>query len=242
MMQQQAGAGLQFPIPVTLLDAMSEIQQYYVVEKSGQPLDKEIFTPNHAKAFIWVGFHSALTDSLVWVFLYVLIGAGVFYVQENFLTDRVTQIFVWTVGGSPIYWFIKLASFGGLLFSTTFCVKISKFYTGTIPKRAINTLFMTRGMFLCSFSFLTFWLFGLLYKYLVNQQTIAAIYNIISRINPQQAEKVYYFLHNYLRRALFDASITVMLASAISIILPIIAVGVYRMRRERERGLGLESL
>jgi hypothetical protein len=210
------------------------------MESGGQPLHRDIFTWDHIWAYGWVGFHTALRDTLVWVVLYVVIGAPVYYFQEHYLTEKVTQIFIWNVSGSPIYWFIKMASFGGLFASTVMCGMMSRFYVGNIPKRAIHTLFVVRAIFLCTFSFLTFWLFGLLYKYLFNPEVITMIYTAVGRVSANHAQKIYLFINNYFRRALFEASITVIVASAISIIIPILTVGLYKIAGQRSQELGLD--
>jgi hypothetical protein len=224
-----------------MIDAMSEIQQFYLVESSGEPLSKDFFTMSHIMGFSKVGLNSAFRDSIVWLSLYVLVGALVYYIQENYLVERTTQILLWQVGGSPLYWFIKIASFGGLCFSTTICVMISRYYTGMTPKRAIKTLFLTRAMFLASFSVLSFVILGGMYRYLMNEQVLKGIYNYFFKINPAWASNSYYFLHNYFRRALFEAGITVLVASFIAITLPFISMLAYKIIKKKNRELGVED-
>ncbi len=241
MNQQQSIQGLNFTPPATLIDAMSEIQQYYLVEQSGQPLHKDFFTMSHVMGFSKVGLHSAFRDSIVWLSLYVLIGAIVYYFQENYLSERSTQFLLWTVDGSPFYWFIKMASFGGLFFSTSICVLISRYYSGMTPKRAINTLFITRAMFLISFSLVSFLIMGLVFKFAMSDAAIENIYLYFSKINPNLARNISYFLQNYFRRALFEAGITVLIASAVSISIPFCSVLFFRVRKKKSRGLGIEG-
>lgn len=239
MDHRESSAALNFTPPSNIIDAMSEIQHYFLVEDSGQPMRKEFFTMTHTMGFAKVGITSALMDSIVWVVGYVFVGAIIFYVQENYLTERTTQLLFWTVNGSPLYWFAKLASFGMLLFSTVMCVLMSRYYTGTVPKRAINTLLTTRAMFLVSFSLISFILLGLLYKYLMNDQVIDKIYLHIAQMNAPFAEKIYYFLHNYFRRMLFESGITALIASTISVIVPFFSISYFRFAKKRKRDLGI---
>jgi len=241
MNQQQSSVGLNFTPPATLIDAMSEIQQYYLVEQSGQPLHKDFFTMSHVMGFSKVGLHSAFRDSIVWLSLYVMVGALVYYVQENYLVERTTQFLLWTVNGSPLYWFIKMASFGGLFFSTSICVLTSRYYTGMTPKRAINTLFITRAMFLISFSLVSFLIMGVIFKFLMSDTAIESVYVYLSRINAGFATNVYYFLHNYVRRALFEAGITVLVASSVAIMVPFCSMLFFRLHKKKNRGLGIEG-
>jgi len=241
MNQQQSATGLNFTPPATLIDAMSEIQQYYLVEQSGQPLHKDFFTMSHVMGFSKVGLHSAFRDSIVWLSLYVLVGAVVYYVQENYLVERTTQFLLWTVQGSPLYWFIKMASFGGLFFSTSICVLTSRYYTGMTPKRAINTLFITRAMFLISFSLVSFLIMGLVFKYAMSDTAIDGISLYFRKMNPNFGTNIYYFLRNYVRRALFEAGITVLIASAIAIVIPFCSMLFFRIHKKKNRGLGIEG-
>lgn len=241
MNQQQSATGLNFAPPATLIDAMSEIQQYYLVEQSGQPLHKDFFTMSHVMGFSKVGLHSAFRDSIVWLSLYVLLGAIVYYVQENYLVERTTQFLLWTVKGSPLYWFIKMASFGGLVFSTSICVLTSRYYTGMTPKRAINTLFITRAMFLISFSLISFLMMGLVFRYAMSDKAIDSITFYLARMNPEAGTNIYYFMHDYVRRALFEASITVLVASSAAIVIPFCSMFFFRIQKRKNRGLGIEG-
>jgi len=241
MDSQQSSQGLNFTPPATMIDAMSEIQQFYLVESSGQPLSKDFFTMTHIMGFSKVGLNSAFRDSIVWLTLYVLAGSFVYYIQENYLVERTTQILLWQVQGSPLYWFIKLASFGGLFFSSVICVMTSRYYTGMTPKRAIKTLFLTRAMFLASFSVLCFVIHGVMYRYLMNDYVLKGIYDYLVRIKPALASNIYYFLQNYFRRALFEAGITILVASFIAIIIPFCSMLAYKVIKKKNRELGIEG-
>jgi hypothetical protein len=241
MNQEQSSIGLSFTPPATLIDAMSEIQQYYLVEQSGQPLHKDFFTMNHVMGFSRVGLHSAFRDSIVWLSLYVLVGTIVYYVQENYLAERTTQILLWTVKGSPLCWFIKIASFGGLFFSTSVCVLISRYYTGMTPKRAINTLFLTRAMFLISFSFVSFLITGVIFKFALSDTAIKNVYFYLAKIDSRFARSIYHFLHDYVKRALFEAGITVLIASTAAIVMPFCSMLFFRVHKKKNRDLGIEG-
>ena len=236
----QSTTGLNFTPPSSLIDAMSEIQQFYLVESSGQPLHRDFFTMAHTMGFSSVGIRSALKDSVIWILGYVFIGALVFFVQENYLSERTTQILFWRVQGSPLYLFSKIASYGGLTFSTAMCVLISRYYTGTIPKRAINSLFLTRALFLISFSLLTFVLLGSMYRFLLTDTSIENVTVCLSNLNKSFAEKIYYFLHNYLRRALFEASMITLISSAFSVTIPFISIALFKIFNKKQKELGLE--
>lgn len=238
--QQQSTTSL--PPPKNLIDALTEIQQYYVFERKGEHLDKDYFTLSHMRDFIAVGIHQAFMDSVIWVLFYVVLGSVVMYVQQNYLAIGTTQVLHWQIQGSPMFWFVKIMSFGGLSISTALCVWMSKYYAGTVPKRAINNLFSARGLFLICFAFIMFLILGILYKFIFTEAFIVKIYNQVRINNPKNAEKIWFFFWEYFRPSLWKASIIVVLSTVISTVLPFLTIGLFKALRKRNKELGLDDL
>jgi hypothetical protein len=222
---KQTELALGFQPPRTLAMAISEIQEYYNVEVIA-PLSKNTFTLKHFMAFSRVATHSALVDSILWVVIYVLLG-GVFYViQDSYLIQTTTQLFFWRFHGSPLYFFSKLLSFGGLMYSTVLCVMMSSLYVPNWCKRAIDTILFTRAVMLMSFAFVAFFCFGLINRYVLTQHAIYQLASFFQQRAPNSnfPEHLYHYLYEYGRRSLFESGITVLVASAVSTILPFIAI------------------
>ena len=239
MHKQDDKNGLNFTPPRHLITAHSMIQQWYVSESNGQPYAKEFFTLEHIMQFSMVAIRSALVDSLIWLSIYVLGGAAVYFLQENYLTERVTQLFFWQIHGSPLFWFTKLASFMGLLFSSVLCIMMSRYYTGTVPKKAINSIFVTRAIFLICFSVVAFLILGVIFQVLSNETTLNNIYKYFSKVNPALAVKVYYFIVNYFRRALFESGIVVIVASIFSVFIPFLSISFFKVYKRKRTDLGI---
>lgn len=239
-MDKQNFSGLNFVPPKNLITAMSEIQQWHVYESSGQPLGKDFFTMQHTMAFATIAVRSAFLDTFIWILGYLVLGALIYFVQENFLHERTTQILFWKVDGSPVYWFAKLASFGGLAFSTVMCVLMSRYYIGMVPRKAINSLFATRAIFLMSASFAVFLILGLLYRFLSDDMYILKASEFFLRFSESAALKFEHYVHYYLRRAVFEASIISIVASSVSVVIPFVAIGIYKAFKRRKQDLGVE--
>ncbi len=239
MHKQDDTNGLNFSPPRHLITAHSMIQQWYVAESNGQPFAKEFFTLEHIMQFSMVAIKSALSDSLIWLSIYVLGGAIVFFLQQNYLSEKVTQLFFWQLNGSPLFWFTKLTSFMGLIFSSVLCAMMARYYTGTVPKKAINSIFATRAIFLMCFSIVAFLILGILFKWLSNDAVILYIYQHAAAVNPSFGEKIYYFLVYYLRRALFEAGIVGIIASIFSVIVPLVSILFFRVYKRKKEDLGI---
>lgn len=239
-MDQHETQGLNFVPPRNLIIALSMIQHWYVAESKGQTFVKEFFTFEHTMAFSLVAIKSAFYDTLIWITLNVLGGSFVYFIQQGLLTEQTTQLLFWQVEGSPFFWFIKLTSFIGLAFSSVLCILMARYYTGVVPKKAINAVFATRAIFLLCFAFVAFFIFGLLYKHLANEEIIRTIYHHISSFNSSMASRFYYFVTNYFRRALFESGIVAVVASILAIILPFLSIMLFRFYKRKKTDLGIE--
>jgi hypothetical protein len=239
MDKQDDTNGLNFSPPRNLIAAHSMIQQWYIYESNGQAFAKEFFTLEHIMQFSMMAIRSALSDSLIWLFIYVLVGAVVYLIQENYLAVHVTEIFSHKIYGSPLFWMTKFASFMGLSFSTVLCIMMSRYYAGVVPKKAINSIFFTRAIFLTCFSVVAFLGLGVIFRALSDGSNLNNIYRYVSQVNPALAVKVYYFIVDYLRRALFESAIVVIVAGISSAYIPFFAIVFFRMYKKRKADLGI---
>ncbi|MDA8103773.1 MAG: hypothetical protein M0Z71_00170 [Nitrospiraceae bacterium] len=227
-------------IPTNIVNATSKVQAYYILESTAGAYKKEFFDLEHVRAFSSVGLKSALHDSVIWALGYVLLGGIAYFIQDNYLTVQTMQIYHWTVKSSPLFWFTKTASFGYLVVSTGCCVYMSRFYTGVVSKRAINTLFMSRGLFLITFAIVTFFVLGMLNKYLFNEENLLEAFRLVYRMNADFGERLYLFLSGYFRRSLFESAIVSLLASFLSVTLPILSMLYFRYKKRKKEVLGIK--
>ena len=228
-----------FEPPATLTAAVSLIQRYALQEEGGVTLHDDYFTLEHRVAFIWVGAKYAFIDTLLWVIIFVAGGIIVQYVQDNYLTAKTTTVFgLFVVYGHPLYWLTKMGSFSGLIMHTWLCWLASRYYRGNVPKRAINSLFLSRSVFLICFALLTFYALGLTYKHILSESILSGIYQAAAVLHKITAEELYAFLQTNIKRFLFESAITVLLSAAAATALPFLGIALYRRRKTKDRILG----
>ena len=115
-----------------LLDAVSEIQHFYVMEE-GQDIPVEFLTINKCIEFFKTGALSGFGEGLILFLLYPLFEFYLlpFVFKAQDLTTRILF--------EAMPWFIV-----GI--NTLICVYVSRFYVGKITRRAINNLLIGRSM------------------------------------------------------------------------------------------------
>ncbi len=229
-----------YPIPQTLTNAISIIQSFKLMEKKGRALDEDYLKLDQVVGFSTVGMRSAWHDSLIWITGYVIVGAIVYFVQDTYLTETRTQFLIWQLDGSPLYWTSKTASFSGLVFSTGMCIYMASFYTGVACKKAVNSVIMTRALFLISLSLFIFVVLNGVNRFALTDAGIEETAYFFQFFSRDFSRRFFYFLHNYLKRALYEASIVTLIANIASVIVMFLSILVFRVAKRKEKVLGLE--
>lgn len=239
-------SGLSIVHPHSLINALGQIQFWYLGETGeegpgggGSPFRKEVFNAPYVMAFSKLGIASALLDMLVWVLGYVFIGSILYFIQDNYLTTKTTEIFIWNIPGHPLVNVIEFASYGKVLFSTGVCIVMSRYYAGVVPKRAINTIFLARGLMLLSLSAVVFLLLGLIYRLINSDALVNQLYQSLYTVNRVFATEVYLFILTHFRPFIYSAGIIVLLSSFVSFLLPFIFVVFYKIYHRTQQTAGL---
>ena len=234
--QQKTG----FDPPKDLGRALSLIQTWYMIESRGEPLHPDYFRWDHWTSFTWVGTHSAWQDSVIWVIGYVLCGALAFFLQENyainFLTTKPTQVLFWTVGVSPLYGVVKLASFGYWATHTGMCLMMARRYTGNVCKSANNAIFASRTSFLLAFSVIIFVAMALV-RQVLSDNNMLRIGLFIGNFSELHAVRVYIFLKYFFKQYCFEASMVCLTGSVLATALHFGTMVIYRVKNKRNRPL-----
>jgi len=168
------GSGGRTPRPKTIINAISEIQQFYVIEKQGQDIPAEFLTLEGSLDFFRIGIKSGLNEGL---FLILLFPVFSFYLLPFVLhsPDPGTKILFGSVPYLPI------------LINTLLCSYISRYYIGNITRKAINSLFAGRAMILIAKGFLVYVSYLILYQ----MSTPERVWSVANYFN-ENAEKIYY--------------------------------------------------
>ena len=119
--------------PQTLLDAISDIQQFYVIESQGQDIPGDFLTIKRSMEFFKIGVKSGFVEGIA---LALLTPFFAFYLMPFVLKapDLTTKILF----GSMPYILIAV--------NTVLCSYIGQFYVGKITRKSINSLLSGRTM------------------------------------------------------------------------------------------------
>ncbi len=137
--------------PRNLLNAISEVQQFFVIESKGQDIPGEFLTLEHTLDFFKIGIKSGFHEGFALVLLFPVFHFYLFpFVFQKL--DFVSHILF----GSIPYLV--------LMVNTAMCCYISRYYVGNITRKAINSLLMGRAMSLFLKAFLLYVLYLVLYR------------------------------------------------------------------------------
>jgi hypothetical protein len=162
--------------PKNILDAVAEIQQFHVIESKGQDIPVEFLTLTGTLSFFSIGARSGFGETF---FLFVLFPLFQFYLLPFEL--RVNGVARLVLGAAPFFLLIA---------NTVMCFFVSRFYIGTLTRRAINSLFLGRAIVLTGKSVLVYVLY-----FVLSHPTILTperVWGIANRLRPELADKIFY--------------------------------------------------
>ena len=121
----------------SLLSAMSQIQQFYVIEKSGQEIPDEFLTIQGKFNFFMVGCGSGFTEGLAFALLVVLVLP---ILSDQKLMETVSVYF--PLAQSRL--FLHTLNFFPLLLTGGLCCFLSRYRIGILTRKAIDAVLMGR--------------------------------------------------------------------------------------------------
>jgi hypothetical protein len=206
--------------PKSIIDAVSEIQQFYVIESKGQDIQKEFLTLEGTIGFFKMGLRSGFGET---IFIFLLFPVFEFYLIPFVFHSQGLGAIV--MGAVP---------FLLLLVNTGLCFYVSRFYVGTLTRRAINALFFGRAFILIIKSFVMYVLY-----FCVSNSRIATperIWSLALRFfnNEVTAKNFYYGIEKILPYVV-PVTIVCSLSMLLSAFLPYGSAYLLDRRRQRRR-------
>jgi len=133
----QSGGGSTSRIFPHILDAISQIQQFYVIEISGQEIPDDFLTIRGKLNFFNVGFGAGFLEALLFALFMSII---MVLVSDETTREAISRyfpliennIFLWSVNLLPV------------LISGGLCCYLSRCYVGRITRKAIDSLLIGR--------------------------------------------------------------------------------------------------
>ncbi len=159
--------------PKNLLNAISEVQQFYVIESKGQNIPAEFLTLERSIDFFKIGLKSGFHEGFTLVLLF-----PVFHFYLFPFVFRQLDLFSRIIFGCIPYIV--------LLINTAMCCYISRYYVGNITRKAINSLLVGRAMSLLLKAFILYVVYLVLYRL----STPENIWKVAMQFEPK-AERIY---------------------------------------------------
>lgn len=123
--------------PRGLISAISEIQQFFVIEGQGQEIPAEFLTLEGSLDYFRIGATSGFKEGLFLILLFPVIS---FYVLP-FVFDQPDFFITVTLKSTPYF---------PVIINTVLCIYISRYYVGNLTRKAINSLFVGRATLLAA--------------------------------------------------------------------------------------------
>lgn len=164
-----SGNGPSYHAPKSIVDAVSEIQQYHVFEKQQEKdIDRNFFTLRQVFDFIKVGFKNGLLESFVFVtllpFFQTIYPSFKYYFFREPFTE-IEKILLISISYIPV------------ILITIWLTSLFRLYEGAITKKAIFSLLLGRTIAFLIKGTIVFFLFSYLYElaYYDKEQTYVVI-------------------------------------------------------------------
>lgn len=164
----------QYLRPKNLLNAISEIQQFFVIESKGQDIPAEFLTLERTLDFFRIGIKSGFHEGVVLIFLFPFFHFYLF----PFVFHKLDGVSRFLFGCIP---------YMVLIVNTLMCSYISRYYVGNITRKAINSLLIGRVMSLVIKAFLLY----VFYLALLRVSTPVNVWKVAEHFG-SRSEKIYY--------------------------------------------------
>lgn len=220
--------------PKTLINVFSRIQDLYLIEKAGNA-DKEVVTVERLSVLTIIGVKSALLDTIIWILFDFICILVFFWLSKYIVTDTTTAFLFFRFPGHPLLWFLYIASYGRILFSTGLCVGMAYYYIHTATKRAIRAVLFPRMAYMIALPVLTFLGFGLTVKKIFNYENLESVQWFSNHL-PNVHGQIYEFFV-FAQRKAFESSMEIIAVSMLSVILTSISLVVFWLLNKEEKEL-----
>lgn len=185
--------------PRGLISAISEIQQFYVIEEQGQEIPAEFLTLEGSLDFFRIGAVSGFKEGLFLILLFPVFSfyllPFVFKTPDLFLT-----IILNTIPYFPV------------IINTLLCIYISRYYVGNLTRKAVNSLFVGRATLLVAKAGFIYIAYYMLFKLSTPEHvwTVARHFN-----NPRKIYSDYLEILPHMMPVVIHCSLIILVSSIV---------------------------
>jgi hypothetical protein len=211
--------------PKSFIQAVSEIQHFYVMEKdSEEPIDENFFALSQVLDFIKVGFKSGFIESFLFItlfpFLQTIYPSFAYYFLNKNFSEIELLIF-------------KYISYVPLIIITLYLVHLAKFNTLIITKKATLSLVSGRSIAFLLKGIIVYFLFTFLSTYVLEHEEL--IYNIIDSVKgvidillpaeyTYRTDDLYVYFYKYIQPAMNYTAFEVLISMFIFSLIPFLII------------------
>jgi len=169
-----------------ILDAISQIQQFYVIEANGQSIPSDFLTLRGQMNFFNVGFGAGFLEAL---FFALLMSISLIIISEDNIRHSIARFFP-LIDSNMFLWTTTLLP---VLISGGLCSYLSKFYIGHITRKSIDSLLLGRVISMIFKGTIIFFLLIFLSSH-ITPKSAWTIANTLSLHHYPLAVNLYYML------------------------------------------------
>jgi len=215
-----------------LLDAISQIQQFYVIEASGEEIPDDFLTLRGKMNFGNVGFGAGFLEALTFALLMTVImvicsDPNIRHSIARYFPLIESQFFLWTVNLAPV------------IISGGLCCYLSKYYVGKISKSAIDWLLMGRLFSLILKGLIIFFLLTILSSH-ITPHSAWTFAKYVSLKKLSLATRIYYIVMG-MKPLLIKRAFEVLGIFALAMLMPFFTIWgvswIRRLKAARDRSL-----
>jgi len=208
-----------------LLDAISQIQQFYVIEATGQEIPDDFLTIRGKLNFFNVGFGAGFLEAL----LFALLTSIILPIVSDPPTRHAMARYFPLLDSNVFLWVLNLAP---VIVSGGLCCYLSRCYIGKITRRAIDFLLLGRLFSLVIKGMILFFVLIFISKS-INPQTAWHVAEWVSFRNYSVTTRIYEIIMG-MKPLLVERAFEIIAIFAIAIVMPFITIwGVAWFRKHK---------
>jgi len=209
----------------SIIDAISQIQQFHVMESSDYEIPEDFLTIRGSLNFFNIGFGSGFKEGLLFT---ILLTVFMPIVHSEHLVDAIgtsldlgkPRLVLWILSMSPVIVAVLLCSY------------LSRYRIGRITKRAVDSLLVGRMFSLIIKAFIVLILMVLFYQY--NVQIAHILGQAVAHMNADLGHEIYLSLVN-MKTDLEQTTLRIMAIFVGAVLTPFLTIWLVALYRRHQR-------
>jgi hypothetical protein len=208
-----------------IIDAISQIQQFAVMERSDYEIPEDFLTIRGQLNFFNVGFGNGFIEGMIFALLLAIIMP---LMHSDYLMELVVVRFP-LARSRGFLWFLNLLP---IIIAVILCSYLSRYRIGKITKRSIDALLVGRMFSLIIKAIIIFVIMILFYRY--NEKIAYGLGIIVAKINYDLGNLIYLTIKNMRDHLLINA-FRILGIFAVAVLAPFFTIWLVSLYRSYKR-------